>query len=226
MLLISKILNHQNTDDSYHNNLINSIDLTLIEKANEKQLTFITETLTSFKQILQATTIELWSINLQKNHELEANQKLQAKMEANRFLSATTTTAKAIDKAVDKINEDNDLNKNNQLHLQNLSKQVAHHKQLALEILNYVKSQKNLKRGQHGSLTSHQHNKNPFHSNAFETPETINLTISQSQSPVKNSHLQSSLKNGNRFIGTMAKPKLSHFIQHRHLLTCLDSLKH
>ena len=34
MLLISKIINHQNTDDSYHNNLINSIDLTLIEKAN------------------------------------------------------------------------------------------------------------------------------------------------------------------------------------------------
>jgi len=128
MLLISKILNHQNTEDSHHINLINSIDLTLIEKANEKQLSLITETLTPFEQILQATTIELWSVNLQKKRELEASQKLQAKMEADRFSSATANTAKAIDKAVDKINEDNDLNKNNQLHLQNLEKQVAHHK--------------------------------------------------------------------------------------------------
>jgi len=111
ILLISKILNHQNTEDSYHNNLINSIDLTFIEKANEKQLSLITETLTSFEQILQATTTELWSVNLQKNRELEASQKLQAKMEADRFSSATANTAKAIDKAVDKINEDNDLNK-------------------------------------------------------------------------------------------------------------------
>jgi hypothetical protein len=111
MLLISKILNHQNTEDSHHIHLINSIDLTLIEKANEKQLSLITETLTSFEQILQATTTELWSVNLQKNRELEASQKLQAKMEADRFSSATANTAKAIDKAVDKINEDNDLNK-------------------------------------------------------------------------------------------------------------------
>jgi hypothetical protein len=122
ILLISKILNHQNTEDSYHNNLINSIDLTFIEKANEKQLSLITETLTSFEQILQATTTELWSVNLQNNREHEASQKLQAKMEADRFSSATTNTAKAMDKAVGKINEDNDLNKNNQLRLQNLEK--------------------------------------------------------------------------------------------------------
>jgi hypothetical protein len=32
MLLISKILTHQKSDDSYHNNLINSIGLNLIEK--------------------------------------------------------------------------------------------------------------------------------------------------------------------------------------------------
>jgi hypothetical protein len=32
-------------------------------------------------------------------------------MEADRFSSATTNTAKAMDKAVGKINEDNDLNK-------------------------------------------------------------------------------------------------------------------
>jgi len=194
MLLISKILNHQNTEDSHHINLINSIDLTLIEKANEKQLSLITETLTSFEQILQATTTDLWSVNLQKNRELEASQKLQAKMEADRFSTATANTAKAIDKAVEKINEDNDLNKNNQLRLQNLEKQAAHHKQLALEILNHVKAQKNLQRGQHGSLTSHQNNKNPFHLNTFEIPETIDLTTSQSQSPVKNSNIQSVVK--------------------------------
>ena len=141
--------------------------------------------------------VKEWSINLQKNRELEASQKLQAKMEADRFSSATANTAKAIDKAVDKINEDNNLSKNNQLRLQNLEKQAAHHKQLALEILNRIKSQKNLQRGKHGSLTSHQNNKNPFHLNAFNTPETIDLTTSQSQSPVNNSNIQSALKEWN-----------------------------
>jgi hypothetical protein len=72
------------------------------------------------------------------------NKFTKEQMEADRFSSATANTAKAINKAVDKINEDNNLNKNNQLRLQNLEKQAAHHKQLALEILNRIKSQKQL----------------------------------------------------------------------------------
>jgi len=194
MILISKILHNHNNDDTYHKNLINSIDLSLLEKANEKQLTLITETLSSFEQIFYATTTELWEANLQKHRALEASLKLKAKMETERLISATETTAKAIDKAVGKINEDNNIHQDNQLRLLNLEKQAAHQKQLALEILNHIKTQKNSKRGQHGSLTSQEYNKNPFHSDKINIPETIDLTLTQSQSPIKHSSPQPSLK--------------------------------
>jgi hypothetical protein len=43
-------------------------------------------------------------------------------MEADWLFLASETTAKAIDKAVTKINEDNNLHQNNQLQLLNLEK--------------------------------------------------------------------------------------------------------
>jgi len=125
-------------------------------------------------------------------------------MEADWLFLASETTAKAIDKAVTKINEDNNLHQNNQLQQLNLEKQAAHQKQLAFEFLNHIKAQKNLKRGQHGSLTSQQHDRNPSHSETLNIPETIDFTLSQSQSPVKNQTFQQ--RNKDIYIGTMLKP--------------------
>jgi hypothetical protein len=96
-----------------------------------------------------------------KIRESEASQKLQAQMEANKIASATELTAKAIDAAIIDINTNNDVNQNNQHRILLLEKQAAHQKQLALEILNRLKSQKYSKRDQHGSLTSSQPPKNP-----------------------------------------------------------------
>jgi len=183
--MISKILNQQQTEDTYHRNIIDSVNLNSLENANEKRLNIISECLNSFEQILYTTTTELWESNLQKIRESEASRKLQAQMEANKITSATELTAKAIDKAVANINTI-------------LEKQAAHQKQLALEILNRLKSQKNSKGGQHGSLSSsqprnpkHINNKHPF---IAEETEMIDLTHTQSQSPIKNQPFSSPFK--------------------------------
>jgi hypothetical protein len=198
MLMISKILNQQQTEDTYHRNIIDSVNLNSLENANEKRLNIISECLYSFEQILYTTTTELWEANLQKIRESEASRKLQAQMEANKITSATELTAKAIDKAVANINTNNDINQNNQHRILILEKQAAHQKQLALEILNRLKSQKNSKGGQHGSLSSsqprnpkHVNNKHPF---IAEETEMIDLTHTQSQSPIKNQPFSSPFK--------------------------------
>jgi len=78
-----------------------------LENADNKHLTCITETLTSFENILYATTMELWDTNLKKPHQLKASQKCSARIEEDKFSSVTTTTAKAIDKALSSIHHQN-----------------------------------------------------------------------------------------------------------------------
>jgi len=103
------------------------------------------ETLLAFDSILKATMVQLWEINSQQMRELDAAQKLKAKLETNRITSATTATAKAINKAVSQINEDNTIAQINHLRISNLEKQLLHQKQTSQEILKHIKSHKQQK---------------------------------------------------------------------------------
>jgi hypothetical protein len=108
-------------------------------------------------------------------------------MDVEKFKSATTSMALAINKALMNIDKEDNNHQINQLRLQNLEKQAAEHKQLAQEIINHLKHQKNSKGGKHGPLASKKI-QNTLSSPLTSTPrplDIIDLTTSQSQSPVQ-----------------------------------------
>jgi len=186
LLIASKIINqgHDN-DNEYHQTIIDSLDMNHITNLDQTLITLINETLTPFEQILQAATCHLWDFNRQNIRQMEATQKLKAKLDNDRVKSATAATTHAITKAISHINEDNKSSQINQLRIQNLEKQALQQKQISQEILNILKQPKNLKRGQPGSLTSLKSTSNPF---TPITDDVVDLTISQSQSPNQSPH--------------------------------------
>jgi hypothetical protein len=104
LLTASKIIT-KNNDEDFNLNILDSKDLSFLNTPNQKHITLISESLTSFGSIVKATTIQLWHTNLQRNRETEASQKLTAKLTSERVLSATVATAKAISNAVNNIEE-------------------------------------------------------------------------------------------------------------------------
>jgi hypothetical protein len=174
LLIIAKIIT-RNKDNNFNTNRINSIDLTELQNLMENQLTVVRETLTTFDEILKATTITLWGTNISKIRHSEALQKLKAKLEADRIASATIATSMAIDKAIANIEENTSTNNVTQLRIANLEKQLLQQTQTNKEILHHLKlrsnQQKSLKRmKQKFPFNSHQDN-------------TVDLTDSLSQSP-------------------------------------------
>jgi hypothetical protein len=115
------------------------------------------------------------------------------------------------------------INQNNQLQILNLEKQATHQKQLALKILDQLKFQKNSKRGQYGSLTSQQDNRNPFQQ---VTSGMIDLTLTQSQSPIKNQTFGATLEKWKHihWEGTQTQTR-TYYPTHTHQPTGLHSPK-
>jgi len=126
---------------------------------NSEQLYVLQETLKSFDSILRATTIQLWKTNLQHQHEINASLKFKAKMDAEGISLATTATERAINKAIEMIDSNNNTNQVMELRMHNLEKQLAHQNQTSNEIINQLK-QKNNKEG--NIHIPHNALKNPF----------------------------------------------------------------
>jgi hypothetical protein len=175
LLTASKIIT-KNNDEDFNLNILDSIDLSFLNTPNQKYITLISESLTSFDSIVKATTIQLWHTNLQKNRETEASQKLTAKLTSERVLSATVATTKAILNAVNNIEESNAENQATQLQILNLEKQLLQQKQTPNEIINHIKRQKNAHGSHPGSMTS----LSPF---PPKSEEIVDLTMTHSQCP-------------------------------------------
>jgi len=115
LLIASKIINqgHDN-DNEYHQTIIDSLDMNHITNLDQTLITLINETLTPFEQILQAATCHLWDFNRQNIRQMEATQKLKAKLDNDRVKSATVATTHAITNA-SKISKNKPFNKNKSL---------------------------------------------------------------------------------------------------------------
>ena len=157
LLITSKIIT-KNTNNAYNEQLINSIDLSHFDNVSESQLQLITKTLRSFDEILQTTTTMLWNYNRAKIRHSEASQKLKAKLEAEQTTSATVSTALAINKALNNIENDNIRDKTTQIRISNIEKHLIQQNQTNREILNHLKIRKTPQRHLDNKLktTSHQ----------------------------------------------------------------------
>jgi uncharacterized coiled-coil protein SlyX len=146
LLLCSKIIT-KNPDDIYNQSILVAIDQIQLDisEHNSEQLYILQETLTAFDAIIRATTLQLWQTHSILQREIEASQKLKAQMEAERTLSATEATAKAVNKAIATIELTNNTNQATELRIHNLEKQLTEQKQTANEILNHIRKQQNRK---------------------------------------------------------------------------------
>jgi hypothetical protein len=190
ILLTATSLITKQKDTNHNIQLLESISLNFLQNQDVTQMSFIMETLLAFDSILKATMVQLWEINSQQMRELDAAQKLKAKLETNRITSATTATAKAINKAVSQINEDNTIAQINHLRISNLEKQLLHQKQTSQEILKHIKSHKQQKQDYPTPQP------NPFSSNQ-ELLIDLTKNLSQSPEPKKPPHNQSNKKRKN-----------------------------
>jgi hypothetical protein len=178
LLIIAKILTKNNNDD-FNNNIIDSLDIDFVNNATNEQETLIVETLATFDDIIQATTIQLWSEYSKKQKQIEASQKFKAKMEAEKITSATVATSKAINKAIANMNTNTLLQDATQLRIANLEKQLTQQNQTSKEILHHlrIQNQKNSNGSYHGSITS------PPSRSTSHQGNIIDLTTTLSQSP-------------------------------------------
>jgi len=179
ILCISTQLITKNPNHDLNSALIETIDVETLQHLDIKQTTLITEVLTSFDQILKSTTLDLWQANYSRLRQLEASHKLKANLEGKKKISATATTAKALNKAIEQINENNTSNLMNNIRITSMEKQLLHYKQRSNEIINQLKQQKNSRGSQLGPLTSKKHTFGPYQE------DIIDLTNVSSQSPQK-----------------------------------------
>jgi hypothetical protein len=176
LLICSKIIT-KNPDDIYNQSVLVAMDQIQLNFSNHnsEQLYILQETLKSFDSILKATTIQLWKTNLQHQREIHASIKFKAKMEAERISSATTATEKAIHKAIETIDSNNNANRITELRIHNLEKQLSHQKQTSNEIINELKRQ-NKREG--STQIPYNIPKNPFtqkkRDNPFHHPQYKN----------------------------------------------------
>jgi len=174
LLQATKIVTKRN-DDNFNLAILNQIDLSFLEDPSPEQFKVISETLTSFNIILYATTIELWDFTIQKSRISEASAKLKAQMESERVASATKATAQAINNAVDQIRTNNNMDQTTQLRIHNLEKLIKQHE----DTINHLSKSKNSKGSHIGPMTS------PNYPTLNTSDDVVDLTMAQSQSPLK-----------------------------------------
>jgi len=193
LFIATKISTKQDNKDTI-TSYINNINLDFLNDPEPKHIMLITETLNSWNAILNATTVNLWQDYTLKTRQSEASQKLRAKMESEQIKSATTATSKAITKAMDNIKTLTDTNLTTEFRINNLERIAHHQKQTTNEILNNIKSrqyksqQKNSVGSHTGSMTA------PQNLQTAHIKDVVDLTMTQSQSPERETIFQQSKK--------------------------------
>jgi len=138
-LICGQILSHK-TSDNETLNLFHSMSLSDIDMTNERQKSFIFETLIQFDQILKISTIDIWQSYKNKLRQQTAALKLEAKMCAGEAINASAATALAITKATEAAESMNSQNLQNTLRLSNLEKALKRQEQKTNEVSNALKS--------------------------------------------------------------------------------------
>jgi tellurite resistance protein len=103
---------------------------------------FIVETLTSFDQIMKATTIEIWSHYKDRVKQITAAQNLKARMRSKETSDITAATSLAIAKATEDINSTNTQHLTSILRINNLEKSTRAQQQKTNEIINALKAKR------------------------------------------------------------------------------------
>jgi len=103
LLLSTRIISNLQTDEEAKA-LLDSFNLTDIDPEDPIESGFITEMLDQFNSILTITTINLWSHHEKKTKANTAVSNLKNKMELLKTVTATTSTALAINKAIENAN--------------------------------------------------------------------------------------------------------------------------
>jgi len=116
--------------------ILNTINFTNIDPDNPTHESFITETLTSFNQIMQTTTIKVWSHYKDRVRSTTAVQNLEARMKSKKATNITAATALAITKAKENIDAANTQHLTSILRIGNLEKSAKRQEQKSNEILN------------------------------------------------------------------------------------------
>jgi len=99
---------------------IDSFNLSDIDMNDALQNTLIREILINFHQILHLTLIDLWEIHTNKQRQTTAANILKSRMKAMETVKATESTALAIAKATEQLNNSNSLNLHTNLRVTNL----------------------------------------------------------------------------------------------------------
>jgi len=189
LLLSTRIISNLQTDEEAKT-LLDSFNLTEIDPEDPIESGFITETLDQFNSILTTTTIDLWSHHEKKTKANTAVNNLKNKMELLKAVTATTSTALAIDKAIENANTAQNSDRQSQLRLANLEKAQRRQEHKANEILNKLndKKQKNLTGSRITESTTSPPNKTLTNSKAQKKLRIVDLTKERTegtQTPLK-----------------------------------------
>jgi hypothetical protein len=148
------------TSDDEANSILRPIKLSDINPDDETHESFFSETLTIFHQILYITTVDIWKAHTERNKLTSAALNLKTKRKSLEVFNITASTATAIAKAQDNINETQTQNLNSSLRITNLEKSFRKQEQKTGKLVKSIQTkntpkQKNLKgRYKMGSVTS------------------------------------------------------------------------
>jgi hypothetical protein len=120
ILLTTSKITTKNDENDFNTETLENIDLSFLTPTEINHITSISETLTSFDDIIQATIIQLWQTTIQKNRQLEASKKLTTRLTKERTLSVTVATKTAISNGLNNLEESITGNQITQLRVLNL----------------------------------------------------------------------------------------------------------
>jgi len=167
---------------------IDSFNLSDIDMNDALQNTLIREILINFHQILRLTLIDLWEIHTNKQRQTTAANILKSRMKAMETVKATESTALAIAKATEQLNNSNSLNLHTNLRVTNLERSLKRQEQRQNEFFNKIKKQKTQKNLQ-GSQSTEQLTSPESLALAHQLNGTmVDLTLDQSQEETETHH--------------------------------------
>jgi hypothetical protein len=141
----AKIISNNDSDETAKT-LIESIQLSDFDIANDTQYNFVTETLTQFDQIIRTVTIDTWLYFKEKTTQTKAVNNLKPKMEALDSINATAATALAIAKAGEKLQETESNRTHDNIRISALEKNLKRQEQRTNEIANTINKNNHTKR--------------------------------------------------------------------------------
>jgi len=139
--------------DEEANNILESMDLSNFDPSNELQNTFVSETLISFDQILKVSLLDIWRFNREKLKQTAAAQNLKFAMKSLQTNETTTSTASAINRAIENLKKSNSTDLKTALRLSNLERTVRKNEQKSNEFLKKISIANKVQKNSQGSHT-------------------------------------------------------------------------